>query len=647
MAQRSLQPDPATSTLGWWGNVSTAVRNWVLPASGDVQGRGRSRRTSSGVVARLVSRVLFIVALALLLVALGVFIFRAVYSDRIYPAIAVGDVNVGGMTVDEAAAAVEARAVELEHGTIAFTFNGQTWTPSLSEIGASVDVESSVDAAYDLGREDNAVSRLGFANQILKDDQSVPLRSTINPAVLDQWFDSVDADLNDPAVDARLVVEGGAVTVVPEESGTVVDREAATAFILDSLSALEPSEAELPTTVAHPLVASSDLEDARAQLERSMAAPFVVTFEGRQWEIAPTDLAQFLTIDVKSNDGVKVELTMDTERLSEFLRERFAGEINRPPADARIGWREGEGLLALEPSTDGAALRSSAFAELVSEGFLSASGPVEVPVVVTKPEIDSNNLEALKINSRLARGDSNYGGQRWQRDENIEVATNYLTGTLVRPGEEFSFNEAIGVINKERGFVESGVIVNGRASTGDGGGVCQVSTTVFRATILAGLPITDWAEHTQRLPIYEQDGWTAGFDASILQWEGGDPSEWGDFRFLNDTGGYLLIQSWTDYPYHIVEIYGNDDGRQVEVSDATVWTATEYPDDLEVVDETKPAGFMEQTEWPRLPAEAVFTVTVTYADGTVREQEFYSVYHGNGNVWTVSPDMQGRSPAAT
>jgi len=282
----------------------------------------------------------------------------------------------------------------------------------------------------------------------------------------------------------------------------------------------------------------------------------------------------------------------------------------------------------------------------VSNGFLSSSGPVDVPVVVTKPEIDSNNLEALKINSRLARGDSNYGGQRWQRDENIKVATDYLTGTLVRPGEEFSFNEAIGVINKERGFVESGVIVNGRASTGDGGGVCQVSTTVFRATIQAGLPITDWAEHTQRLPIYEQDGWTAGFDASILQWEGGDPAEWGDFKFLNDTGGYILIQSWVDYPYNIVEIYGNDDGREVQVSEATVWTGTEYPDDLEVVDESKPAGFMEQTEWPRLPAEAMFTVTVTYPDGTVREDEFYSEYHGNGNVWTVSPDMQGRSPAA-
>lgn len=643
MAQRSLQPESAAAPIGWWDNVTTAIRAWVLPADQDLSDHEGTRR---GAIARLIPRVVFIAAVSLLVIALAMFVFRAVYSDRIYPAVAVGDVNVGGMTVDEAAAAVESRAADLEQGTIAFSYNGQVWTPSLSAIGASVDVDTSVDAAYELGRDDNAVSRLGFANQVLQDDQSVPLRTQVDPAVLNQWFDKVDADLNNPAVDASLVVEGGAVSIVPEQNGTIVDRDAATAVILDTLGTLKPAEAELPTTIDYPKVTSTDLDSARAQLEQSMSAPVMVTFEGRQWEIAPTDLAGFLTIDVRSADGVNVDLTMDNERLSSFLRERFSGEINRPPSDARIGWREGEGLLALEPSTDGAALRPTAFAEEVSASFLNSTGPVDVPVVVTKPELDSNNLEALKINSRLARGDSNYGGQRWQRDENINVATDYLTGTLVRPGEEFSFNEAIGVINKERGFVESGVIVNGRASTGDGGGVCQVSTTVFRATIQAGLPITDWAEHTQRLPIYEQDGWTAGFDASILQWAGGDPAEWGDFKFLNDTGGYLLIQAWNDYPYNIVEIYGNDDGREVQVSDATIWDVTEYPDDLEVVDESRPAGFMEQTEWPRLPAEAMFTVTVTYADGTVKEQEFYSVYHGNGNVWTVSPDMQGQSPAA-
>lgn len=594
---------------------------------------------------RLLPRLALIGAVLLLLFAVAMFVFRVSYSDRIYPAVAVGDVPVGGMTVDEAVAAVEMRAAELEEGSIAFTYGGETWTPSLSEIGAEVDADASVDQAFALGRQDNAVSRLGFTNQILKDDQVVPLRTTVDRAVLNTWFESVNNDIGQRAVDATLVVDGTSVSITPEVTGIVVDPDAATAIVLQNLESLEPATNELPTMVEQPQVFASDLQEATAKLERSLSSPVVVTFEGQNWDIAPADLVAFLDTEVKAGSGdVGVAITMDKDGLSTWLRDRFSGEINRSPEDARIGWRQGEGLLAIEPSVDGAALRSNAFSEEVAASFLNGSGPVDIPVVLTAPEIDSKNLDALKINSRLARGDSNYGGQKWQRDTNIEVATDYLTGTLVKPGEEFSFNAAIGEINQERGFVESGVILNGRASTGDGGGVCQVSTTVFRAAILAGLPITDWEEHTQRLKIYEQDGWTAGYDASILQW-GDDPSLWGDLKFLNDTGGYILIQAWNDYPYNIVEIYGNDDGREVQVSDANIWEGTSYPDSVEVVDESLGSGVIQQTEWPRMPMETLFTMTVTYADGTVKEQEFYSLYRGSGNVWTVSPDMRGQSPA--
>ena len=617
----------------------------VLPSDNP---RSGTRDSSPGgvlmVAARLLPRLVLIGAVALLLLAVTLLAFRAVYSDRILPAVAVGDVQVGGMTVDEAAAAVENRAAELERGTVSLTHNGQTWTPTLSEMGATVDVDASVQKAFALGRDDNAAQRLGVAHRILRDDQIVPLRTTIDRAALERWFASVNADIDNRAVDASLVVDGDTVSIAPEQSGIVVDEEAATRMILGALGTLQPVAGDLPTMIEQPQVVTADLETARASLQRSLSVPVVVTFEDRKWDLAPADLAEFLVIDVAAGDKVSVALSLDEKRLSSWLREQLGGEVNRSPKDARIAWRDGDGLIVLEKSVDGAALRSSAFASEVSTTFLEGGGSVRVPVVVTKPEIDSNNLAALNINSRLARGDSNYGGQKWQRDENIDVATEYLSGTLVKPGEEFSFNKAIGAINQKRGFVESGVIVNGRATTGDGGGVCQVSTTVFRAAIIAGLPVTDWEEHTQRLKIYERDGWTAGYDASILQW-GDDPSLWGDLKFLNDTGGYLLVQAWNDYPYNIVEIYGNDDGREVNISDAQIWEATEYPDDVEVVDETRPAGFVQQTEWPRMPMETLFTMTVTYADGKVKEQEFYSVYEGSGNVWTVSPDMVGQSPA--
>lgn len=654
MTQRAMSTVSGVQPSQWWAAAIESVRKRIMPEQQHTAVRGDGFSVHMPLAfasraARLIRRLILLIAVALLLLALATFAFRAAFSDRVYPAVAVGDVSVGGMTVNEAADAVEERTADLQQGTFSFSYDGQVWTPSLAELGAVVDAEGSVQSAFALGRDQNAVSRLGFANQLLKEDQRVPLRTSVDNQVLGAWFASVNTGIDMRAVDAGLIIDGANVSVSPDSTGIVVDEQAATTIILDALTSLEPIVAELPVMVEEPTVRAADLQEAATQLQASLSQPVVALFDSNSWEIDAIELAEFMTIDIAAdgNGGAFVETTMDTDRLTSWLRERFSGEINRAPSDARVGWQSGVGLVAIDASIDGAALRSSAFADVVAERFLTGDGSLlDIPVVTTKPEIDSNNLDALKINSLLARGDSNYGGQAWQRDTNIELATNLLSGELVAPGDEFSFNDAIGAITQDKGYVESGVIVNGRASTDDGGGVCQVSTTVFRAAILAGLPITDWAEHTQRLTIYERDGWTAGYDASILQIPGLDTSQWGDLKFRNDTGGYLLVQAWNEYPYNIVEIYGNDDGREVIVGDAQLWEGVNYPDDIEVVDETRGSGFVQQTEWPRMPAETLFNTSVTYADGTVKEREFYSEYQGNGNVWTVSPDMRGQSPAS-
>ena len=642
MRQRSLRPRSIPAPPAWWDVVS--LRDDVVRPDSD----GRSRGT--GVVARaarLAPRLLLVAAIALLIGAVAMAVFRAAFSERIYPAVVAGDVDVGGMTIDEAVAATRERADALERTTVTLRHGDQTWTPTYRELGATVDVDTTVAAAYALGREENAVSRLDVVAELLRGDQTVPLRVTVNPVALDRWFDRVDVDIGDPAVEAAIEIDGSAVVISPDATGTVVDRQSATALVLDTVAALQPAAVDLPVRIDQPEITAADLEEPAALVRQALSAPVVVRFENREWELAPADLAPLVRIENDtSGERPDIQLTLARAELAAWLRESFAGEINRSPADARIAWSAADGLVVLDPSIDGAALRVDAFAAEVESSFFDRQGSVEVPVAVTKPTIDDDNLAALNIDGLLGRGDSNYGGLNIERDMNIEVATESLNGTLVPPGEEFSFNGAIGEITKANGYVESGVIVNGRASTDDGGGVCQVSTTVFRAVLFAGLPITDWAEHTQRLPVYERDGWSAGFDASILQWQGGDPDEWGDFRFTNDTGGYLLVQAWTDYPYLFVEIYGNDDGRTVDISDASVWEDISVPADLEVVDASLPAGTMMQTEWPRMPAEAIFVMTVTYADGTTKEQEFSSYYEGNGNVWTVSPDMAGSSPAA-
>lgn len=595
----------------WLGRVSARLRLIVLPELPEIPGQdaeasdeaaGGDASIWKSMLRRLVPRLALIVAVALLVASVALFTFRTVYADKVYPAVAVGDLAVGGLTVDEAVAAVEERAAELERGTVTFTFNGQTWSPTLSELGATIDVESSVDAAYELGRDGDAVMRLGFANELLRGDQQVPLRTTIDRTVLASWFASVNADIDMRAVDASLKIEGGEVSISPEVLGTIVDEDAATDVVLAALRDLEPVAAVLPTSTELPEIYAEDLEGPRNDLATALEQPVIAVFEGERWEVPPNDLARYLTVETVSRNGEPdVELSVDRDALAGYLREEFSGRVNRTPSDARIAWSGAENrLVALEPSITGAALRSNAFADEVADSFLKDRGEVEIPVVVTRPKIDSENLDALGINARLARATSNYVGGSESRDTNIIVGTQLINGTLIAPGEQFSFNRAVGEITYDKGFLDGGVIENGIIGRAVGGGICQVSTTVFRAALRSGMPITEWHPHSLRLSGYERDGWTAGYDASILQ-SGSNPENWADFRFKNETDGYMLVHAWNEYPYNIVEIYGTDDGRTVEVGNAKFGN---------------PGG--KFAAW--------FTRVVIYADGTRGERTFESVY---------------------
>lgn len=499
-----------------------------------------------------------------LIVAVGLLIFRERYEGRIYPAVAVGDIDVGGLTMAQAEDRLTQRASELEQGHLTFTYGDQTWTPALAELGASVDLETSLASAHDLGRTGDAASRLAFTGSILDTNQAVPLRMELDRAALDAWFDTVDQQLGQPAVNARLVIDGTSVSITDESTGLAVDRTAATDRILAALSSLTPVASELPVTVATPEFTRANLAPVAATVTEMIAKPVEVTFEDQSWTLDSTILGPYLVMDiVMANGAPTAELQLDTEGLASVLREQFGPEVNRSPVDAIIGWDDG--VVALEPSVRGVTLKAGAFAEAVGASFLNGHTPVAIPVVVTSPEVDGENLEALGITTLLGQGTSNYSQNNVPgRDANVEVAAELMNGTLVPPGGIFSFNDAIGEITYERGFQESLVVQGDGVGRDVGGGVCQVSTTIFRAALNAGMPITEWYAHTYRLPNYELDGWGAGFDASILQW-GPDPAAWPDFEFENYTDGWLLVQSYTSYPQVFVNIYGTGDGRSVVI----------------------------------------------------------------------------------
>lgn len=599
---------------------------------------------------RLLTRGVFGLALLLLLIAAMLGGMRSVYADRIYPAVAIDQVDVGGKDVAAARAAVQSRVDDLEQGTVVLTYGGRTWSPSLAEIGVTFDLDRSLDQAYAIGREATARDRLLAVGSLVRHDRYVPLVAKFDQAVLNTWLDGVDAELGLPPHDASLTIDGTTVSIVPEVDGTIVDREAAARLVVFAARSLQPVNAPLPVVARVAKVRAADLASARSQVEAMLSRPVKLTFLGKKWTLDPADLAPFITqrTDPESSGAAALTIGVDQDALAKWLSAHIAADVNSDPVNAKIAWDDDtKSVVVTDPGVDGNKLKPKTLAGQVVASLLGDHGTVEVPVATIKPDVDSNNLGALGITKKLATGDSNYEGSNEGRATNIEVGSGLLNGTLIPPGGEFSFNHAIGVIEQSKGFVVAPVIDGERIGRDVGGGICQVSTTVFRAALKSGMPIVEWWPHTYRLAFYEQDGWAPGIDASILQPEG-DPFGGGDFRFTNATDSWLLVESYTRDNRVYVILYGADLNDQVTLSDPQLSDPIPPPkDDLEIVDDELPDGTVEQTEQAQEGLEVVFDRTVTDKDGSVILQDTYDTkFDSRPNVWKVSPDMEGKSPAS-
>ena len=191
---------------------------------------------------------------------------------------------------------------------------------------------------------------------------------------------------------------------------------------------------------------------------------------------------------------------------------------------------------------------------------------------------------------------------------------------MIKPGSEFSFNETIGDISSSTGYKPAYIIKAGKTVLGDGGGVCQVSTTVFRAALNTGLPIIERTAHAYRVSYYEQDS-QPGFDATVY-----GPTV--DFKFKNDTENYILIQTEVDQINNILtfKLYGKSDGRKVELSKPKVYDVQPPLPDATQEDPTLKRGVVKQVDFPAWGAKSVFDYKVTRGKDILFEKEFFSSY---------------------
>src|SRR5215210_6618789 len=585
-----------------------------------------------------------VAALLGLTIAVVLLSVRATHAERIFPDVTVADVPVGGMPIDQAAVVLADRADAIESSPITFVHEDKTWTATLRDVGVSIDENEALARAVAYGREDSAFRRLRSAAALARSGEQLAMPISLDYQQLDRWFDEIDRGLGTPPRNASVEIQGSNVVIVPEVDGIAVDRDRARAEVESQLLNLAPIEAKLPVSTKIATIRAADMEPARELLLRAMSNPVQVSNAGGLWTLPTTDLAQFLRQDVVEKSGVRaIQLGLDREKLAAWLEERLGAAIETEPVDAEVGWN-GEHLVSVEPSVDGVRLDAAKLSERVEGSFFGSGGTVEAPVTLVKPTIDSANLDKLGITTLLGSGQSNYSGSSDGRATNVAVGASLLNGTLIPPQSEFSFNDSIGWIDEDKGFVEAQVIDGEKIGQDIGGGICQVSTTVFRAAYLAGLPITEWWPHRFRIGFYEFDGWKPGLDASILQ-PTEDPATWADFKFENPSSHWMLIESWADGVNVVVNIYGADLGYDVESTGPTWGDKAQMLPPQEVVDEELDPGTVSLAQVAGIGEELSHYRVVRDRNGEVLwERSFYTKYFPRGDVWKVSPDMKGEAP---
>lgn len=573
----------------------------------------------------LLPAIIFFILLAL--ASAGLLAFNEIYQDKIYPNIFAGDLSLGGLTTEQAKELLNQQVDKINQNGITFSHknNQAVIMPVLSSSDADLaiqiinfNVDKAAAEAISYGREKNFFLNLKNKFLLIAKKQLYLKVSVNQEQIIKILNDGLAKDLA-AAQNASLIVKqspGGsyAFTVLPEKLGKALDYEDAISRMLNNLSNLNGQALKLSTVTQYPKILAKDCLNINSKAEEILSsAPLTLAYASSSWPIGKNQLAEMLALKPNNSAADKVRVGLDPEKLKTYLSEQIAPKINIKPQEAKFAIADGK-VREFQNGQDGLELDLAATAAKI-ENAIMPNVKIELTVKVQPALLNAGNINDFGIKEIIGVGTSNFAGSPANRRHNIKVGAAAVNGTLIKPGEEFSLLKTLGEISAATGYLPELVIKENKTTPEFGGGLCQIGTTVFRSTIESGLPVTQRRNHSYRVAYYEP----AGTDATIY-----DP--WPDFRFLNDTPAYILIQAKFSGDNLSFEFWGTRDGRIAEAAKPTIYNIVK-PAPAKIIEtlDLKP-GVKKCTERAHNGADAYFDYKVTYADGQIKQKRFSSHY---------------------
>lgn len=583
-----------------------------------------------------------IIIIIIILLPVGfLFGYRKIYHNKIYLGIKVGQLNLEGKTKEEALKLIKEKIAKIDRNGFAFvaqtkdkkkevvimpTLISPTDPDIIREI-LFFNPEKTVEEAFLLGRLGNVVERIREQWKIFFDRclTLIDLCPSLSYQLDEEEFEKIlkenFKELEDPAENAKLVLTKDYQPKIQlERYGYIFDYQKTIEKLKKNLNFLISEPIELNLIPDEPKVKKSQVEPAFEKVRKILdLTPIILSYENKKWQIDKKRLGNWLEFSISTTqegnsrlNNIRIDLSK--EKVYNFLK-TINLEIEIKAKEAKFQMKEGK-LVEFQLSQEGLELDTEKnFQEIVEKIIKDEEREINLIVKKVKPSVSTEEIDIYGIRELIGRGESNFKGSPQNRRHNIKIGAQHLHGLLIRPGEEFSLNKALGKIDAQAGYLPELVIKGNKTIPEYGGGLCQIATTTFRVALNSGLPILERQPHSYRVPYYEP----AGIDATIY-----NPRP--DFRFLNDTGNWVLLQTEISKDDLIFEFYGTNDGRKVEIAPPKIFNLVKPGPTKFIETEDLPFGKKKCTERAHTGADAEFTQTITYPDGQIKRVIWKSHY---------------------
>jgi vancomycin resistance protein YoaR len=610
-------------------------------------GNSRSRDQAVNLLLQALTALGIGILIFLLLLLSSITIFQLMYSERIFPGVYIHDIHVGELTVSEAADHLTRNYQFSDSGYITLKYLDESLLVKPGQLGIRLDAISTAEAAYQFGRSSPLGKWVWQQALIFAPHIEIAPVFIFNEQIAMNLLQLIGNERDQPLVEAGLEVDGTQITATPGQIGQVLDMNASLVAIHERFMKSNPEIIDLEVKQQYPSMmdANEFIQLAQDILDQSFVieTPEDEEHLKRMWTITPENLAPMLVFKISGKETSTIIPQFREEYLLNLLLSA-SEQVDSPPENPRFIFNDDTRELdLLSAGKNGRTLDVEASMEMIQNALTNGNHKGVLSVDYHSPEVsDSSSTQELGITELVHQESSYFYGSDQARIHNIETAANQFHGLLIPPRETFSMANAMGEISLDSGYSEALIIYNGKTIEGVGGGVCQVSTTLFRTAFFSGFPIVERHPHAYRVSYYEKvsgnkrDANLAGLDATVY-------IPLIDLKFTNDTPYWLLMETYINRTASRLtwKFYSTYDGRTMK------WTTT---GPINTIEAKKPLYQLntdldpreiKQIDWEAEGADVTVSRSVSRDGEILLEDTFFTRYEPWRAVYEYGPGTDG------